>query len=160
MDLIGTSDSDCNTDFSKFKPSNDPICCIAGNENTLLVARSSGLLLAFSLPSMSLEEKYTIPPKSHLIELNSDGSRAFIIDSSNVLRLLQLEKKSSVIAFDSSTMKLPNQNLQSVFTFFFIFRSHLDNFSHWNSKMFGLQNGIKYIGFNSKGLKTTQRRLP
>jgi WD repeat-containing protein 35 len=119
MDVIGTSDSDCTTDFSKFRyifmykqrrPSNDPICCITGNENTLLVAKTSGQLLVFSMPSMSLEEKYTIPPKTQLIEMNSDGSRAFLIDSSNVLRLLQLEKSSSTISLDLK----PKNSLQSV----------------------------------------------
>jgi hypothetical protein len=67
-----------------------------------LIARASGLLMVFSMPSMTLEEKYNIPPKSQLIEINSDGSRAFIIDNSNVLRLLQLEKKSTVIPTDQT----------------------------------------------------------
>jgi hypothetical protein len=72
---------------------------------------------------MSLEEKYTIPPKTQLIEINSDGSRAFLIDSSNVLRLLQLEKKSSAITLDSSLSLKSEKTLQSVIILFtYIFR--------------------------------------
>lgn len=73
---------------------------------------------------MSLEEKYTIPPKTQLIELNSDGSRAFLIDNSNVLRLLQLEKKSNIITVESSLAKQSEKALQSVLHSFINFIDH------------------------------------
>ena len=109
--VIGTTDADFNTDFTQLRliifsnlkrPSKDPICCIAGNDNTILAARESGLLMQFSMPSMTLEEKYTIPPKNHTIDINCDGSRAVLIDGHNVLRLIQLEKRTSSMGADQS----------------------------------------------------------
>ena len=59
-----------------------------------MIARLSGILLQFTMPSMTLDNRYVIPQKTSLLELNLDGSRVAVIDAAGILRLLQLEFNS------------------------------------------------------------------
>ncbi|KAJ3324647.1 WD repeat-containing protein 35 [Boothiomyces sp. JEL0866] len=75
--------------------SDDPIICIAASETVLVVARQSGTLLQYQLPSLVLDNVYNIPVRPVSIALNSSSSRLSILDNYGVLKLFELEKKPS-----------------------------------------------------------------
>ncbi|KAJ3259989.1 WD repeat-containing protein 35 [Boothiomyces macroporosus] len=73
--------------------SDDPIICIAASETVLVVARQSGTLLQYQLPSLVLENVYNIPVRPVSLALNCNSSRLSILDNYGVLKLFELEKK-------------------------------------------------------------------
>lgn len=66
----------------------DPICAITAHQHLLLVARSSGALHAFSLPTLSLEGQYALHCRPQRLQLNCDCSRVAVVDFAGVLSVL------------------------------------------------------------------------
>lgn len=72
----------------------DPICSCTASNNTIIVGRSSGVLLRYNLNPMSLEYKYIVRCRPQKLTLNSNCQRLAIIDVNNVLSLFDLFAKS------------------------------------------------------------------
>jgi hypothetical protein len=77
----------------QFKLSNlssaaDPICAITAQQHLLLVARSSGVVHAFSLPTLNIEGQYDLRCRPQRLQLNCDCSRMAVVDFAGVLSLL------------------------------------------------------------------------
>jgi WD repeat-containing protein 35 len=81
---------------------NDPICCICASNTTLIISRSSGTLLRFTLPHLTLEHKYIVRCRPALISLNCDSTRLSIIDINGVLTLFDLDARPPVPANTTS----------------------------------------------------------
>ncbi|MED6241180.1 WD repeat-containing protein 35 [Ataeniobius toweri] len=92
--LSGTNDD--GPDFSKaFATTRDPICCITATDKTLVVGRESGAIHRYSLPNVSLIQKYSSNSRAHYLSLNCNSSRLAIIDISGLLTLLELDVHSA-----------------------------------------------------------------
>eukprot|EP00761_Pharyngomonas_kirbyi_P009989 gb/GECH01010007.1/.p1 GENE.gb/GECH01010007.1/~~gb/GECH01010007.1/.p1 ORF type:complete len:877 (+),score=173.67 gb/GECH01010007.1/:1-2631(+) len=79
-------------DFSKarkYKVS-DAISAIAVSNRMLLVGKTSGQFLKFSLPDLNLESKFVIPQRPLNIEINSDSTRIAIIDVNSIFSAYRL----------------------------------------------------------------------
>jgi len=72
---------------------NDPVCCICASKTTLIMARASGTLLRFTLPHLTLENKYVVRCRPAIISLNCDSTRLSIIDINGVLTLFDLDAR-------------------------------------------------------------------
>lgn len=70
--------------------SRDPICAITAQQHMLMVARSSGTVLAFSLPSLSPEGQFLLGCRPQRMQLNCDCSRLAVIDFNGVLRVMAI----------------------------------------------------------------------
>jgi hypothetical protein len=68
----------------------DPICAITAHQHLLLVARSSGVVHAFSLPTLSLEGQCVLRSRPQRLLLNCDCSKVAVVDFAGVLSLLML----------------------------------------------------------------------
>ncbi|XP_015110553.1 WD repeat-containing protein 35 [Diachasma alloeum] len=73
------------------KATMDPICCVGASEKILLVGRESGMIQRYSLPQVTLTNRYTVASRPQRISINCDSSRAAILDVSGVLTMLDLE---------------------------------------------------------------------
>mmetsp|Transcript_312 Transcript_312/g.288 ORF Transcript_312/g.288 Transcript_312/m.288 type:complete len:128 (+) Transcript_312:1411-1794(+) len=82
-------------DISKYdftKESNDPICAITADDHMLLVARASGNVMRFGLPSLSLDAKYFFKTRPNTMEINCDSSRVGVIDMDGILSFYDLDQ--------------------------------------------------------------------
>jgi hypothetical protein len=68
----------------------DPICAITAHQHLLLVARSSGVVHAFSLPTLSLEGQCVLRSRPQRLLLNCDCSKVTVVDFAGVLSLLMM----------------------------------------------------------------------
>lgn len=68
----------------------DPIAAITAWQHLLLVARVSGALLAFSLPSLTLESQHALRCRPQRLLVNCDASRLAVVDLAGVLSVLDL----------------------------------------------------------------------
>lgn len=73
----------------------DPICAITAHQHLLLVARSSGVVHAFSLPTLSLEGRYVLHCRPQRLQLNCDCSRMAVVDFAGVLSVLVMTQETS-----------------------------------------------------------------
>ncbi|TPX70337.1 hypothetical protein SpCBS45565_g01735 [Spizellomyces sp. 'palustris'] len=95
VSVIGAGISGASVlDLKTKRATADAIVSIAACDGTLLVARLSGSIHQFILPSMTLDNKYSIPFRPQSISLNCDASRVAILDSSGMLKLMELENKT------------------------------------------------------------------
>ncbi|TRY60156.1 hypothetical protein DNTS_003730 [Danionella cerebrum] len=89
----GTSDGALN--FAKaFTATRDPICCITATDRMLVVGRESGTLQRYSLPNISLLQKYSLMTRPYQLSLNCNSSRLAIIDITGVLTFLDMETRA------------------------------------------------------------------
>ncbi|KAJ3057254.1 WD repeat-containing protein 35 [Rhizophlyctis rosea] len=98
LTVIGENPSDSNLDLTNPKNrrfTTDPIVCIAASDSTFIVARQSGVINHHSLPSLTLESKYTVPFRAAIIALNCNSTRMAITDVSGVLKLFDLDVHGS-----------------------------------------------------------------
>lgn len=72
----------------------DAICCIAASQQHLLVARESGVVQQYSLPMVTLENKFTLRCRPAQMALNSNSTRFGIIDINSVLSLFDMEART------------------------------------------------------------------
>uniref|UniRef100_A0AAY5EIS1 WD repeat-containing protein 35 n=1 Tax=Electrophorus electricus TaxID=8005 RepID=A0AAY5EIS1_ELEEL len=73
----------------------DPICCITASDKILLVGRESGTLHRYSLPNVSLLQKYSLSSRAYQLSLNCNSSRLAIIDMMGVLTFFDMEARGS-----------------------------------------------------------------
>ncbi|XP_076282876.1 intraflagellar transport protein Oseg4 [Lasioglossum baleicum] len=73
------------------KATMDPICCLSASETVLLIGRESGMIQRYSLPQVTLMNRYNTTCKLYKIAINCDSSRASIMDTSGVLTMMDLE---------------------------------------------------------------------
>lgn len=79
-----------NTPLPNTTPSSDPICCIALSDKLLLIARESGVVMEYSVPQIALRNRHRLGQRAYKISINSNSSRAAIIDASGVLTTIDL----------------------------------------------------------------------
>ncbi|XP_072266186.1 WD repeat-containing protein 35 [Pyxicephalus adspersus] len=79
-------------DFSKaVAATRDLICSITASDKVLIVARESGVVHKYSLPNVTLVQKYELSCRAYQMSLNCNSSRLAIIDLSGVLTFVDLE---------------------------------------------------------------------
>jgi len=71
----------------------DPICCLAASQTTLIVGRASGKILRYSLPHVTLENTYVVKCRPQLIHLNCNSTRISIIDINGMMYLFDLDAR-------------------------------------------------------------------
>jgi len=76
-------------------PVADPICSITASSKYLLVARESGVVLQFSLPVVSLENRFTLRCRPAVMQLNCDSTRFSVIDIHATLSLFDMEARAT-----------------------------------------------------------------
>ena len=96
--MIGTSDTDKETDFKETRTTTDPIQSICANEESLYICKESGELLQMTLPSLTLENKFSSEP-SHYLRLNVNGSLLSSINANGILRIMQVKGGICIILF-------------------------------------------------------------
>ncbi|XP_069742564.1 WD repeat-containing protein 35 isoform X3 [Narcine bancroftii] len=100
---------DGNLDFSRvFSATKDPICCITASDKTLILGRESGKIQKYSLPNVSLLQKYQLNYRSYQLSLNCNSSRLAIIDISGILTFFDLEAR----IMDSSGQHVVGEELK------------------------------------------------
>ena len=72
--------------------SNDPICCLTASEKTLMIARESGTVQRYSLPTLALVTSYTLPSRPHHLAINCNSSILSVIDVTGLLQFVDLGK--------------------------------------------------------------------
>lgn len=90
LDRDGSFETPINT-----KATTDPICCLASSENFLLIGRESGMIQRYTLPQITLTNRYTTSSRPQKISINCNSTRASIIDISGRLTMLDLEPSKS-----------------------------------------------------------------
>uniref|UniRef100_A0A6V7J502 Uncharacterized protein n=1 Tax=Bracon brevicornis TaxID=1563983 RepID=A0A6V7J502_9HYME len=73
------------------KATMDPICCLTASEKILLIARESGMIQRYSLPQVTLTNRYTVTSRPQKMAINSTSTRTSIIDTAGILTMLDLE---------------------------------------------------------------------
>ncbi|XP_023690491.1 WD repeat-containing protein 35 isoform X2 [Paramormyrops kingsleyae] len=88
--------ADGSLDFSKAAATTrDPICCMTATDKTLILARESGTIQRYSLPGVSLVQRYTPSYRAYQVSLNCNSSRLAIIDIAGVLTFFDLEPRGA-----------------------------------------------------------------
>ncbi|XP_030902468.2 WD repeat-containing protein 35 isoform X2 [Melopsittacus undulatus] len=77
----------------EFQGTRDPICAITASDKMLLVARESGTLQRYSLPSVGIVQKFTLKCHAYQLSLNCNSSRVAVIDLSGVLTFFDLDTR-------------------------------------------------------------------
>ncbi|XP_055386233.1 WD repeat-containing protein 35 [Condylostylus longicornis] len=73
-------------------PTHDPICCVAMSEKLLLIARESGVINEYSIPTVALQTRHKIGTRAFKMSINCNSTKASIIDSNGVMTLLDLDE--------------------------------------------------------------------
>lgn len=89
------------------KPTNDPICCLAASEKILLIGRESGLIQLYSLPSITLTNRYNVNTKPYKMAINSNSTTVSVIGVTGLLLFIKLDGSSS----DSGLMKMERKDV-------------------------------------------------
>ncbi len=71
----------------------DPICCVTASLTSLMIGRESGLVHRYSLPHISLENKYQLRCRPAKLALNCNSSKMSIIDLNGLLTFFDLEAR-------------------------------------------------------------------
>ncbi|XP_050675727.1 WD repeat-containing protein 35 isoform X1 [Leptidea sinapis] len=74
----------------------DTICCITCSDTHLLVGRSSGIILLFSLVHFKKISQININTKPYRLGLNSNSSKFFVIDTSGNLFTLDTDMSTNI----------------------------------------------------------------
>lgn len=68
----------------------DPICCLALSDKLILIGRESGVVVEYSIPNVAVRHRHKLESRAYKISINSNSTRAAIIDSSGVLSTIDL----------------------------------------------------------------------
>ncbi|KAJ3110872.1 WD repeat-containing protein 35 [Phlyctochytrium bullatum] len=90
----GIHEGGSTNDLRKKRQCNDLITAITASENILVIARQSGLITLLSLPGLNLEIKYATPLRPFAIALNCNNTRLSVLDTSGVLKLMDITPKN------------------------------------------------------------------
>ncbi|KAG7199655.1 hypothetical protein KM043_014248 [Ampulex compressa] len=77
------------------KATMDPICCLSATDKVLLIGRESGMIQRYSLPQITLTNRYNTACRLHKIAINCDSSRVSMMDTTGVLTMLDLEPQKT-----------------------------------------------------------------
>eukprot|EP00904_Undaria_pinnatifida_P002695 jgi/Undpi1/12426/HiC_scaffold_5.g02098.m1 len=72
----------------------NPITALAVSESALLLGREDGTICRYTLPHISLENRYTVRTKPQKLALNCNSSLVAVIDSAGLLSVQDLEAKA------------------------------------------------------------------
>ncbi|KAL5040558.1 hypothetical protein RTP6_007573 [Batrachochytrium dendrobatidis] len=107
-------------DLRERPPTKDCITCIASSDSVLMVVRQSGVLYQYSVPSVTLDNKYTLNFHPVSIALNSNSTRVSLLDATGILKLFDLEKRAgaagNIIDTVSATMVASTQDASNAAT--------------------------------------------
>jgi WD repeat-containing protein 35 len=73
------------------KGTSDPIVCTTAGETCLMVGRASGLVQRYTLPHISLENRYQLRSRPQMLGVNCDTTMMSIIDTNGLLSFFDLE---------------------------------------------------------------------
>uniref|UniRef100_A0A1A9X4V5 Uncharacterized protein n=1 Tax=Glossina brevipalpis TaxID=37001 RepID=A0A1A9X4V5_9MUSC len=74
------------------RPENsNPICSLAISEKLLLVARESGVINEYLLPSLGLRSRHESGVHVHKMAINCNSTRAALVDQAGIMTLLELD---------------------------------------------------------------------
>lgn len=90
VDVINDLDKGGYEPPINLNPTKDPICCIALSETILLVGRESGSVNEYSIPHIALRNHHTLTTRATKMSINSNSTRAAIIDAGGVLTTIDL----------------------------------------------------------------------
>ncbi|PAA80196.1 hypothetical protein BOX15_Mlig011636g3, partial [Macrostomum lignano] len=76
----------------------DRICAVGVSAKLVVIARESGAVLQFGLPSMALEVRHRLECTPYELQVNCNSTRLAIIDQSGVLTFFDLEKAAAATA--------------------------------------------------------------
>ncbi|KAK2578200.1 hypothetical protein KPH14_011656 [Odynerus spinipes] len=87
---------DLDRDRSFESPTNtkatmDPISCICATEKLFLVGRESGMIQHYSLPQVTLMNRYNTNYRLYKMAINCDSTHVSIMDMSGILSMLSLD---------------------------------------------------------------------
>lgn len=68
----------------------DPICCVAISEAILLIGRESGAINEYSVPNVALRNRHVLSHRPYKMSINSNSTRAAVIDSVGFLQAIDL----------------------------------------------------------------------
>lgn len=92
VEIIGANaNTTNNSSILNNVDSHNPIMTLAISDYNLIVGRASGSLYQYSLPTLELTGKYSIPIVPSTILINCNSTRIIILESSGVLKLFDLE---------------------------------------------------------------------
>ncbi|KAJ3217132.1 WD repeat-containing protein 35 [Dinochytrium kinnereticum] len=94
----GIHEGGSTTDLRKKRQAHDPISAITASESVFAIARQSGLVLLLSMPGLTLESRHLTPVRPHSIALNCNNTRMAILDTSGVLKLLDITYRPATTA--------------------------------------------------------------
>jgi len=83
--------SDLKSYSNMDKNTSDPIVCMTAGETCLMVGRASGIVHRYTLPHISLENKYELRSRPQMLGINCDTTMMSIIDSNGLLSFFDLE---------------------------------------------------------------------
>ena len=69
---------------------NDPICGLTSSDKTLIIARESGAIQRYALPSVALVNKYNMETRPHHLAVNCNTTLLSIIDVTGLLQFIDL----------------------------------------------------------------------
>lgn len=72
---------------------NDLICAVCMNEEYLYIGRESGLLHIYSLNTLQLRGKLTLPSRPQSLALNCDGTSLIVVDLGGLMNLFPIDKE-------------------------------------------------------------------
>lgn len=75
----------------------DPICCIAMSDRLLLIGRQSGTIMEYSIPNVAVRHRHRLDARAYKISINSNSSRAAIIDANGVLSTIDLIESREMV---------------------------------------------------------------
>jgi len=84
-------------DAIRARPTSDEVCAITANAKYLVVGRSSGTIHRYTLPHLSLENKFMIRCRPHMLGINSDSTRLSIIDINGVLTFFDCNEDGGTV---------------------------------------------------------------
>ncbi|XP_046828988.1 WD repeat-containing protein 35 [Vespa crabro] len=85
------------------KPTMDPISCICATEKLFLVGRESGMIQRYSLPQVTLMNRYNTSCRLYKMAINCDSTRVSIMDTSGVLTMLDLDTQKVTDSLNTKT---------------------------------------------------------
>ncbi|XP_014602693.1 PREDICTED: WD repeat-containing protein 35 [Polistes canadensis] len=85
------------------KPTMDPISCICATEKLFLIGRESGMIQRYSLPQVTLMNRYNASCKLYKMAINCDSTRISIMDTSGVLTMLDLDIHKGTDSMNTKT---------------------------------------------------------
>ncbi len=86
----------------KYPRTTDPICCLAASEDTLLVGRSSGVIVRYSLPRVNLLARYNVGVRPGRLYLNCNSTRMAVVTINSVLAVFDIDQNRA-----NEAVKLP-----------------------------------------------------